>query len=90
MKTITVQVPEAEGTGEPPIITADPDFPVQNPSWVLVFSEDGVVSAMLEPGWKYDKALAALTSVQEILMRSAGYFDRDSDPLDWFKDGSEQ
>ena len=76
MKTLSVILEDDEDGNEIPTILGE-GF-VFEPTWVLAFSNDGQVASMMtKPGWPYSEALAALTSIQEILMRRAGYFDRD-------------
>ena len=53
------------------------------PSWILVFSNDGQVASIMPDGdWSYERSLSALTSVEELLMRRAGFFDRGPDEDD--------
>lgn len=63
------------GEDEHPVFDSQ-DF-IFEPTWVLAFADDGQVASMMTIGWSYDRALAALTSLQELLMRRAGFFDRD-------------
>ncbi|AEV52029.1 hypothetical protein [Rhodococcus phage REQ1] len=52
------------------------NFPIDDPVWVLAFTEDGSAVSMFKESRSYEWALSALRRIEEVLMRQAGWFDR--------------